>query len=903
MNNTLFDMLYPEGNTDDEQEDLPYDGDLQNSHQYNYVSQNFEEFPSMENASQSALTLTSSQMSYCSQEKSDIKVQLPQKKINLVSLSRENDMEFTMTAGKELLTWGAIGSGRNQHISNSKISKVLLRHFPKEELASSCNLIDLETIPEISFTESFDETIQNKIKSSGNARIFLSREEEENNIEQKITCESVEKSWDFIQVEQFTIKDSINATDGRKDLKENNSQFVTQKEDTTNEELGTSVPKDEYKDQKYLMEINESSQNKKYSQHQVHYQLPDFSNIAPKIKIPKGKSNNKPNPIIKRSKSSPNLLGKSAVVKDILEAMNSLESVAAKNEEEEIRIAELDQHLEMLTKHAEAQNHIDHLRFNAKILPSSNSHRTNFNIKGQGTGINSELSTIPPVTVPVKPMLNFSKSPSDLQSGGMVSALADARKPSPMNPFLLQKVTEERKLLQMLKEQTEEMKAKVETFSKCMTEGVVPAEERHQLLRLLKGQLDQLEQNYLTTKEEHCALRLQSYKYSSTSIVEFDPDRKVEGEIFKLGMLLEGIEDNIYKTCNPHSSAFVTSPSFTSPKSVSYSYSNHSESPVVSGSSPSPEKTAMEVNIKHETFGENRSNHMEEKRYQQPNQGGECHLFQPQNLNYWEMKSPPPANTRCTNQSKSAPVSLSRSKEQANPTYPSNQFLEGLGNSSKEHNIIIHPRLKIQLSNRPACSCSSNRNKKVDYRKADRGKSDCEQFSIFLEGKAADFNSSDSDSEETSFCDRLSSSTDACLEQNHGSITVDSNKPNQASSQKADTGFQRIYADKQPEQFIDRLWERHNRHIPETRYSKMQDTIILSPQYLGRRDLYGRRLTSPERSRHTNAAVLSSTLDGVIETANSLKRTSEHMMQVISEDLAKANIQTLSHVTGSQHCI
>nr|XP_016850697.1 PREDICTED: protein AKNAD1 isoform X2 [Anolis carolinensis] len=867
MTNTLFDVLYPEDNTDDEQEDLPYDGDLQNRYQYNYVSQNLEEFPSVENASQSALTLTSSQMSYCSQEKSDTKTQLPQKKISLESLSRKNDIEFTMTARKELLTWDAISSGRNQHISNSKISKVLLRHFPKEELASSCNLIDSETIPEISFTESFDETIQNKTKSSGNARIFLSREEE-NNLEQKITCESVKKS--FIQVEKFTIKDSINAPDGRKDLKENNSQLVTQKEDTISEELGgTSIPKDEYQEQKYLMEINGSSQNKKYSQHQVHYQLPDFSKIAPKIKIPKGKSNNKPNPIIKRAKTSPNLLGKSAVVKDILEAMNSLESVAAKNEEEEMRIAELDQHLEMLTKHAEAQNHIDHLRFNAKKLPSSNSHRTNFDIKGQGTGINSELSTIPPVTVPVKPMLSFSESPlADLQTGGMVSPLADARKPSPMNPFLLQKVTEERKLSEMLKEQTEEMKAKVETFSKCMTEGVLPAEERHQLLKLLKGQLDQLEQNYLTTKEKHCSLQLQSYKYSSPSIVEFDPDRKVEGEIFKLGMLLEGIGENIDKTCNHHSSTFVTSPSFTSPKSVSYSYSNCSESPVVSRSSHSPEKTAMEVNIKNEKYGENRSDHMEEKRYQQPSQGNGGHLFQPQNLSYWEMKSPPSANPCSTNHPESAPVGPSRSKEQGRPTYPtypSNQFLEELGNSSKEHNIIIHPRLKIQLSSRPTCSCSSNRNKKEDYRKTDRGKSDCEQFSIFLEGKAADFNSS-------------------------------------ASSQKADTSFQRIYY-KEPEQFIDRLWDRHNLHVPQTTYSKMQDTIIISPQYLGRRDMYGRRLTSPERNRHTSAAVLSSTLDGIIETANSLKRTSEHMMQVISEDLTKANIQTSSHVTRSQHSI
>ncbi|KAH0618353.1 hypothetical protein JD844_017468 [Phrynosoma platyrhinos] len=875
VNNTLFDMPYSENNTDDEQEDLPYDGDLQN-----------------------VFTLTSSRMSYCSQEKPDLKAQLPQKNINLASLPRKKDMEFTVTTGNELLTWDVSSSGRYRHISNSKISDVLLRHFPIEDLTSPCHLIDSETIPDISFTESFDETIINKSKSSENTRISLPKEEEKNNLKQKLRCESDEKNWDFIHVEQFAIDDSVNPNCEIKDCKENNSQFLTQKEYTINEELScTSAPKDEDQEQKYFMEKNGSPHNHKYSQRQVHYQLPDFSKIAPKVKIPRGSSNNKPSPIIKRTKSSPNWVGKSAIVKDVLEAMNSLESVAVKNQEEKMRIAELDQQLEMLTEHAEAQNHIDHLRFNAKILPSSNSNRTSHGIKGRGSGIASELSKVPLRTVPVKPMLCFSQSPlSELQSGEMNLPLADAARPSTMNPLLLQKATEERMLSEMLKDQTEELKAKVEIFSKCMSEDVLPAEECNQLLKLLKGQLDQLEQNYLTMKEKHCALRLQSYKHSSTSFVEFDPDRKVEGEIFKLGMLLEDIKENIDKTCNPHSTPFVISSSFTSCKSVSSSCSSCSESPVVSSISNSPQKTAVGTHNKNEKYGEDRGHFMEEKTYQQPNQSSGCHLFQPQNLSYWEMRSPPPANPCSTNNPGSTTVGLTTSKEQGSPDYPSNHcFLEGLGNSSKEHNIIIHPRLKMQLSSKQTCLCSSNR-------KPNREKTDCEQFSIFLEGKAADFDLSGSDTEETSFCDRLDSShSETCLEQkmkNHG--------PNQVSSQKADTVLQKIYTDKQPEEFIDRLCHRQNLHIPQTRYSRMHDIIILSPQYLSHRSIYGRKSTSKVRSRHTedtDTKILSSTLDHVIQTANSLKKTSEHMMQVVSEDLAKAKIQTLSSVTGSQHCI
>ncbi|XP_053106314.1 protein AKNAD1 [Hemicordylus capensis] len=922
---------YSEDNTDDEQEDLPYDGDLQNTYQSICDSENLEDITSVENAPQGLFTMTS-QICNHSKEKLDCKTQLSQKKINLTSLTRE----FTITTEKELPSGDFRNSGSNQHFSCSKMSDVLLRHFPKE-FSTSCQLIDSETIPDISFTESFNETILNKIKNSESARTSLPKEEGTNtlecyNSEREGKCESIE-SFDLIDGDQFGTDGKTNLSYDRKKYKADNQQFVTQKEeDAHDEELNYfSNPKETYGEQKCFLEMTSSSNQLKYGQHQVHYRLPDFSKIAPKVKIPKG-NNSKSASVIKKTKSSPNLLGKSAIIEDVLEAMN-VESVAMKNQEEEIRISELDQQLELLTKQAEAQNHIDHLRFNTKLLPCSNSCSPNTCIKTRGPGVTSDISTVPPITVPVKSMLSFLQSPcSELQAQRMVSSLtsAGAANQASVNPPPLQRATEGENISQMLKEQTEGLKTKVENFSKYMTQDMFPIHECHQLVERFKEQLGQLELNYLAMKEKHCALQLQSYKHPSTSIGEFDPDRKLEGEIFKLEMLLEDIKEKIDKGCNSHSLSLVSSLSLTPCESVN---SSCPESPMISSISEPPPKIATEVNIfNHEKYGQAR-NPMEiipQKKSQQSSYGGKCHLFHQENFNYWAMRSPPPANPDNTGNQKSSTADLSVLKEQRGTAYSADPyFLEQLGNPTKEHNIVIHPRLKIQLSSKRICPCSSSRTKNIEHRKANREKSDCERFSIVLEEKAVDL--SDSDTEDISFCDLMgNSSNKVFLEQktrSHGSRRVGPKEQSKVlphrdwkthfymDSQRNDdikgcyetelASPQKKSITHQPsEQWTDRLSERQNLHIPQTHYSRMHNAVIFSPQYLTSRNTHGRKSISNLTDTHTTATdkkILNSTLDLIIQTANNLKKTTEHMIKVVSKDLAKAKTQTFSNTAASQY--
>ncbi|KAJ6658392.1 hypothetical protein lerEdw1_020096 [Lerista edwardsae] len=838
---------YLEDNTDDEQEDLPYDEDLPNIYQLHCNSENLEGLTTVENAFPSLFSLTFPEFCNNLTEKSDCRSQPTERKIHLSSLQRENDMEFTMAMEKELPAGDFSCSGRN-HFFSSKMSDVLLRHFPKEEF---CPLIDSETIPEISVTESVDETILNKIKSSENTGTSLTKEEKMHiecySSEREGKCESAEKVWDLIG-EQFTIGEKTNSSYDRRECKANNQQFVTQKEDTINEELNYFTdPKEEYEQQKYFLEMTRSSQNLKYGQRQVHYRLPDFSKVAPKVRIPKG--NNKSASIIKRTKSSPNLLGISAIVKDVLEEMNSLESVPVKNPEHEIKIPEIDQQLELLTKQAEAQNRIDHLRFDTKLLPHSNSSSPNMVFKRQGSGVTSEWSPVPSVTVPVRPMCGFLQSslsvsqrmvsPSPLPSAGATTQ-------SFVSPPPLQKATEGEKISQILKERTEELKTKVEHFSKCVVQDVVPVQECHQFFTLLKEQLAVLEQNYLAMKEHHAVLQLQNAKHSSTSTGEFDPDRKVEGEIFKLEMLLEDVKEKVDKRHELHSSAVVTSPSLTPCESPCSSFSSCCESPEISSiESPSKATTGIKVS-NNKKYEEDRNYPMKvipEKMFQHLIPSDKYHPFHQENLSYWKMRSPPSANQASN---AADPTVL---KEKGGFAYPSDYCApEPLEDPAKE-NIIVHPRLKIQLSSKQICSCSSSRNKNMEYRKLNRGKPDCERFSIFLEGKAVDLDSS-------------------------------------AFSQKKSIAFQRIYATNQPEQVTDRLSDR---------YSRTYDTIILSPQYLTSRNTHGKRSVSNLRKKHIkdpDTKLLNSTLDYVIQTANSLKKTTEHMIQVVAKDLAKAKTQT-----------
>ncbi|XP_058032627.1 protein AKNAD1 [Ahaetulla prasina] len=912
VNSILFDMLYSEDNTDNEQEDLPYDGDLQHRGQCSCDSPNLEEFISVEHVSPTVSTLTSS-ISSLSKENSDCKKQLSQRKVNMVLSTKKNEVEFTMTTGKKIQVGGFTSSGRNEEFSNSKMSDVLLRHFPTEDL--TYQLIDSETIPEISFTDSFDETVLIKNKSSENTGIF-SPEEEIKNSERKVSCNSVVKNWDVTQ-DKLSLTDEDAFVCNSKYCNMDDSQFLIQKETgRLNEDLNYTSTHKEYQNQQYFLGNSENFHNPQCNEHQ-YYKLCDSSEISPKVKELK---RNNESFVFKRTKSSTNLLGK-----DFLEEITFLESDTIRNQADENGTFELDQQLEVLTRQAEVQNNIDHLRFSSKIPPCSNSHTAELSIEARSTGIASKMSAFSPATIPMEHMFDFSQAshPGTLNrlykkagcclekifqsfyliflkfclvESNITSSLplVDAiRQPSVNTPFL-QNITDDTE--QILKKQTEELKANVEIFSECIKQNVFSVQEHLQFLQLLKEQLEQLEHNYVATKEKHYALQLQNQKHSSRTVGKFDPNRKVEGEIFKLGMFLEDIKEKIEKTFASYSSTSSISPSLRSyPSPICSSYS---ASPLITSTNESPKRNVAALNIpQNENYWKNKNHPIEgtpQKAYKKSIQGDSNHPFQQIHLELQKK------NIHLKTMS-----SVSKARQQTNKHI----LIEEFDQCHRSH------QTKQNYNNEQE---NTDRNKTTEYRKATRGHSDCERFPIFFAGKPVDLD-----------------------------VT--------GSLRKNSIAHQRICKE-QREDFIDRLCDRQNLYIPQTRYSKMHDIIILSPQYLSGSNINGRKSVSNRRKRQSKdiksmvrqdhylqkqyclvvdekfekctgygssmicwispppplsqhymclymaaLAILNCTLDNAIQMANNLKTTTEHMMQAVSEDLAKVKIQTLSSGTAHQY--
>ncbi|XP_051769399.1 uncharacterized protein LOC127523011 isoform X2 [Ctenopharyngodon idella] len=105
---------------------------------------------------------------------------------------------------------------------------------------------------------------------------------------------------------------------------------------------------------------------------------------------------------------------------------------------------------------------------------------------------------------------------------------------------------------------------KVDEFNTCVTTMSMNVEEQQMMLKSMMEAQDQLERNYLTKREEHRALEMQNYRGLTRNTGEFDPDREVEGQIFRIGMHLEDIKEQIDRNvCHvfyPPSSSSTPSP-------------------------------------------------------------------------------------------------------------------------------------------------------------------------------------------------------------------------------------------------------------------------------------------------------------------------------------------------------
>ncbi|NWI92429.1 AKND1 protein, partial [Pitta sordida] len=225
-----------------------------------------------------------------------------------------------------------------------------------------------------------------------------------------------------------------------------------------------------------------------------------------------------------------------------------------------------------------------------QMLPWSDLPNADVAIYSGDTGTAPDIITLH-APIPVQTTHGLLKA--RLQSGTAASVLpvAGPAKAPCLNPSnSLPELTLGEKMSQILKDQTDQLTKKVEDFSKHITQETFFLQDKYLALNQLKRYLDALERNYLTAKEEHHNLQLQNYMTSSVG--EFDPERRVEGGIFKLGTLLEDIQEQM-----DHSKHHLSS----LPASRESAHSSHSfcESSGVSSIADPPERRGTESQFLH----------------------------------------------------------------------------------------------------------------------------------------------------------------------------------------------------------------------------------------------------------------------------------------------------------------
>ncbi|XP_071392949.1 serine-rich adhesin for platelets-like [Centroberyx affinis] len=456
------------------------------------------------------------------------------------------------------------------------INQLLLRHFSQEELLCSGRLIEAETLPEMSLLESMDDTLvswaprlsctempRNDSSGTGShagdsennqSQEYGSRTDEKSNTASEISASLEEEAETKSNNVTSTATDCITSksTDSKQDSGESTALDLLEQEKA----------KEDAQAQRVSLVRTRSFSEMKYGQGQVHYPLPDFSKVAPKVKIPKSPSG-PARPIAQspstmhRAQSSPGIL---EVISRVLEdSVQPSEKPYVFKDQDKQTAPALVHHLQaeydkLLTKYAEAENLIDQMRLGTKAQAPSellldldcDDHQDNL----------VEESHFGSFAPPPPPSGRFLEEPAP-QSSTKELNTASSSQLDEQDPSDGEKMTAE------LTDIISQFMQKVDEFKLSISSMSVSTAELQMMLRSMMEAQDQLERKYISKKEEHRALEMQNYMGLSRNTGTFDPDRLVEGDIFRIGMHLEDIKEMIDRNvCEqlspPHSSSTPT---------------------------------------------------------------------------------------------------------------------------------------------------------------------------------------------------------------------------------------------------------------------------------------------------------------------------------------------------------
>ncbi|KAJ7308500.1 hypothetical protein JRQ81_009064 [Phrynocephalus forsythii] len=325
-----------------------------------------------------------------------------------------------------------------------------------------------------------------------------------------------------------------------------------------------------------------------YGQGQLNHPLPDLSKVEPRVRFPRDPQSYHPprgRTLPARSKDS----GKPVVFKSPAEIVREVllssgegppqkhptaavsvipEELKSPQQATELVKQLQEDYRKLLTKYAEAENTIDRLRLGAKVRlytdPPKPSH-------GVQMGTMSPASQVMTFSIPQIRAAEVTGGPDPAPdavavsqgSSGPPGASASPCAPqgpglhkedgfaSPDQPFSGEELT------WVLAAQASKFWKQVESLEGLIRAGRLTPQDQLKGFARLKGVQDALEGAYLQARDDH--RQRQKHEDLEGVLSDFDPDRALEGEIFRQGMWLEELKERIEQS-TARSSPEVASP-------------------------------------------------------------------------------------------------------------------------------------------------------------------------------------------------------------------------------------------------------------------------------------------------------------------------------------------------------
>nr|XP_023687295.1 AT-hook-containing transcription factor-like [Paramormyrops kingsleyae]XP_023687296.1 AT-hook-containing transcription factor-like [Paramormyrops kingsleyae] len=323
----------------------------------------------------------------------------------------------------------------------------------------------------------------------------------------------------------------------------------------------------------------------------LSHPLPDFSKVQPKVRFPKTDyrpPRSKGSSLCRTPGPGPPAALKSPadIVKEVLmsgsegphaagspshpEAIMPPEFASAQQAHALMHQLQEDYN-KLLTKYAEAENTIDRLRLKAKVNlysdppePRHPLHLGTISMGSQAMKLTFPQAQRAELGHTAGPM-HLSMLKSDGTDGALSSSEASLPSRSLDHPA--------RQLLtESLMDQSDSFRMQVDCFEDFVKNGkLTPFQQMEGLSDLARG-LDALERGYLQARGEHRVLQQHGRQPAA-----FDPDRELEGWIFRLGMRLEQLREQVGQPAphQPHLRSSCPPPSEPDPLSAQ----DHRESP------------------------------------------------------------------------------------------------------------------------------------------------------------------------------------------------------------------------------------------------------------------------------------------------------------------------------------